>query len=74
MFANLGLRVRFRMVAKVKAHTPVVLVLTVGKAFEIRTHAAATDGIKSRLLAIIRVVVALAVGLTMVWIRPHDGY
>ena len=43
-----GLRVTVRMAAKVKAHTPVVLVLMVDNVLNIRTHADATDGIKTR--------------------------
>jgi len=71
MFAKLGLRVRFRMAAKVKAHTPVVLVLTVDKAFNIRTHVAATDGITTRSAAAVSAGSAVAVGLPVVGMIPE---
>jgi len=61
-----GLRVMVKVAAKVKAQTPVVLVLTVGNVLNTRTHAAATDGIKTRLVATMSARVAVAVGLMVV--------
>jgi len=58
--------VTVNVAAKVKAQTPVVLVLTVGNVFNTRTHAAATDGIKTRLVATMSAGVAVAVGLMVV--------
>jgi len=52
----------------VSAQTPVVLVLMVGNVLNIRTLAAATEGIKTRLMAAMSARVAVAVGLMVVGI------
>jgi len=54
------------VVAKMKAHTPVVLVLSVGNVFNIRTHAAATDSIETKWVATMSAGVAVAVCLMAV--------
>jgi len=55
-----------RVAAKVEVHTPHVLVLTGGNVFFIRTCVAATEGIKTRLVATMSARVAVAVGLLVV--------
>jgi len=52
----------------VNVQTPVVLVLTVGNVLNIRTRTAATEGIKTRLVATMSARVAVAVGLMVVGI------
>jgi len=57
-----------KVAAEVKTHTLVVLVLTVGNVFKIRTYAAETDDITTRMVTTTSSGLAIAVGLTVVGI------